>query len=223
MNFSVLTLFPEMIEDGVSHSIIKRAREKGIINVNCVNIRDFSDDKHGHVDDYPFGGGGGMLMRAEPVYSAYQNVARPGARVLYMSPQGQTFDQKMAAELAREEDVVLLCGHYEGIDERVIEEIAPEEISLGDFVMTGGELAALVIIDAVSRLIPGVLSEGSSQYESFQNGLLEYPQYTRPAVWRGKSVPEVLLSGHHANINQWRLEQSVTRTMKKRPELLSHE
>lgn len=222
-SFYVLTLFPEMIDAALSHSIIGRAVNEGIINVEAVNIRDFSKDKHRHVDDYPYGGGAGMVMQPQPIYDAYKSIEEKAgkARVIYMSPQGKRFNQKIAEELSREESIILLCGHYEGVDERIIEEIVTDEISIGDFVLTGGELAAAAIIDAVSRLVPGVLNkEESHEIESFSDGLLEYPQYTRPPVFMGREVPEVLLSGHHANIDKWRREQSIIRTYQKRPDML---
>ena len=212
-----------MIDDALRCSIIGRARENGIIQVNLRDIRDYTADKHRHVDDYPYGGGDGMVMQAEPIYEAYRSLSVPeGTRVIYLSPQGQVFNQKKARELADEEDIVILCGHYEGIDERIIEEIVTEEISLGDFVLSGGELGAMVLVDAVSRLIPGVLgNDTSSQDESFSGrGFLEYPQYTRPPEFLGRNVPEILLSGHHANIEKWRREQSFLRTVKKRPDLI---
>ena len=222
-SFYVLTLFPEMIDAALSHSIIGRAVNEGIINVEAVNIRDFSKDKHRHVDDYPYGGGAGMVMQPQPIYDAYKSIEEKAgkARVIYMSPQGKRFNQKIAEELSNEESIILLCGHYEGVDERIIEEIVTDEISIGDFVLTGGELAAAAIIDAVSRLVPGVLNkEESHEIESFSDGLLEYPQYTRPPVFMGREVPEVLLSGHHANIDKWRREQSIIRTYQKRPDML---
>ena len=222
-SFYVLTLFPEMIDAALSHSIIGRAVNEGIINVEAVNIRDFSKDKHRHVDDYPYGGGAGMVMQPQPIYDAYKSIEEKAgkARVIYMSPQGKRFNQKIAEELSKEESIIVLCGHYEGVDERIIEEIVTDEISIGDFVLTGGELAAAAIIDAVSRLVPGVLNkEESHEIESFSDGLLEYPQYTRPPVFMGREVPEVLLSGHHANIDKWRREQSIIRTYQKRPDML---
>lgn len=221
--FFVLTLFPEMIQQTLSHSIMGRAQKEGHISVEAINIRDYTLNKQKHVDDYPYGGGAGMVMQAQPIYDAYQSIAKKakGARVVYMTPQGRPFTQRIAEELSKEENLVFLCGHYEGIDERIIEEIVTDEISLGDFVLTGGELAAITIIDAVSRLVPGVLGkEDSFADESFSDGLLEYPQYTRPPVFHGKEVPEILLSGHHANIAKWRREQSLIRTVKKRPDLL---
>lgn len=221
--FFVLTLFPEMIQQTLSHSIMGRAQKEGHISVEAINIRGYTLNKQKHVDDYPYGGGAGMVMQAQPIYDAYQSIAEKaqGARVVYMTPQGRPFTQRIAEELSQEENLVFLCGHYEGIDERIIEEIVTDEISLGDFVLTGGELAAITIIDAVSRLVPGVLGkEDSFADESFSDGLLEYPQYTRPPVFHGKEVPEILLSGHHANIAKWRREQSLIRTVKKRPDLL---
>lgn len=224
MNFHVLTLFPDMIRGGFQTSITGRAAEKGLLSLEAVNIRDFSVNRHNRVDDYPYGGGAGMVMQAEPVCLAYESVAsrllgKP--RVLYMSPQGRVFDQKMAEEFAKEEELIFLCGHYEGIDERVLEEIVTDEVSIGDYVLTGGELPALVIMDAVSRLLEGVLhNEESAQFDSFHDNLLEYPQYSRPEEWRGKKVPSVLLSGHHANVEKWRREQSLLRTRERRPDLL---
>lgn len=226
MKFHIMTLFPDMVMNGLSESITGRAMEKGNIQIHPVNIRDFSDNKYRHVDDYTYGGGAGMLMQPEPVYRAYQSIVNEDVscpkkpRVLYMTPQGTTFSQKMAEELAKEEELVLLCGHYEGIDERVLEEIVTDYVSIGDFVLTGGELPAMMIIDAVSRLIPGVLGcDESALYESFYDGLLEYPQYTRPEVWHERKVPDVLLSGHHKNIADWRYEMSLERTKKRRPDL----
>ena len=230
MHFHILTLFPEMVLNGLSESIIGRASQKGLISVDALNIRDYTLDKHKKVDDYPYGGGAGMLMQAQPVYDAYQAVVeqiqdrkQAGAkkpRVIYVTPQGEVFTQKKATELAQEEDLVFLCGHYEGIDERVLEEIVTDYISIGDYVLTGGELPAMVMIDTISRLVPGVLSNGeSAETESHSNGLLEYPQYSRPEVWHEKRVPEVLLSGHHANIDKWRLEQALQRTRERRPEM----
>ncbi len=224
MNFYILTLFPEMIQQGLGTSITGRALEKGTISLEAVNIRDYAENKHHKVDDYPYGGGAGMVMQAAPVYGAYEavkeNMASP-PRVVYLTPQGQVFHQKMAEELAREENLVFLCGHYEGIDERVLEEIVTDYVSIGDYVLTGGELPAMVMIDAISRMVPGVLSnEESARTESFSDNLLEHPQYSRPEVWRGKNVPQVLLSGHHANIERWRREQSLLRTAVRRPDLL---
>ena len=259
MNFHVLTLFPEMIEQGVNTSITGRAINNGLLSINAVNISDYSFNNHNSVDDYPYGGGAGMLMQAEPVYLAYEavkeqidkrkqenikseevtstepadcsevrnsdlqdeNSKKRPLRVVYLSPQGDVFNQKMAEEMAQEEDLVLLCGHYEGIDERVLEEIVTDYVSIGDYVLTGGELPAMVMIDTISRLVPGVLhNDVSAEFESFQDNLLEYPQYSRPEEWRGKKVPPILLSGHHANIEKWRREQSILRTMERRPDLL---
>ena len=226
MNFFVLTLFPEMITDTLSHSITGRAIKDGKINIEAVNIRDFSKNKHKHVDDYPYGGGAGMVMQPQPVYDAYKSIeqkAGENTRVVYMTPQGKTFNQKMAEDFSKEENIIFLCGHYEGIDERVIEEIVTDEVSIGDFVLTGGELASIMMIDAISRLVPGVLGkEESFQDESFSDNLLEYPQYTRPAEFMGKKVPDVLLSGHHGNIAKWRREQSIIRTIEKRPDLIKN-
>lgn len=255
MNFHILTLFPEMVENGLKTSIIGRAVAGGLLSIEAVNIRDFAFNKHQSVDDYPYGGGAGMLMQAEPVYLAYKDIEEriqkriqnaeteeqdaevkvqnagiqdaetvsqdKKLRVVYLSPQGKTFDQKMAEELAEEEDLVLLCGHYEGIDERVLEEIVTDYVSIGDYVLTGGELPAMVMVDTISRLVPGVLhNDVSAEFESFQDNLLEYPQYSRPEEWHGKKVPPVLLSGHHANIEKWRREQSILRTYERRPDLL---
>lgn len=224
MNYHVLTLFPEMIEQGLHTSIIGRAMEKGLLSLDAVNIRDFSTDKHKRVDDYIYGGGAGLLMQAEPVYQAYLSVKEKigkAPRVIYMTPQGQVFHQKLAEELAQEEDLVFLCGHYEGIDERVLEEIVTDNVSIGDYVLTGGELPAMVMIDAISRYVPGVLNnEDSAGEDSFSNQLLEYPQYSRPEVWHDKQVPPVLLSGHHGKVDAWRREQSLLRTFQRRPELL---
>lgn len=244
MNFYILTLFPEMVMNGLNTSIIGRAAARDLLSIEAVNIRDYAFNKHQSVDDYPYGGGAGMLMQAEPVYLAYKAVEEKiearrqeksaecpnmdgqaaeskKLRVVYLSPQGDTFNQKMAEELAQEEDLVLLCGHYEGIDERVLEEIVTDYVSIGDYVLTGGELPAMVMVDTISRLVPGVLhNDVSAEFESFQDNLLEYPQYSRPEEWHGKKVPEVLLSGHHANIEKWRREQSILRTKERRPDLL---
>ncbi len=221
MKFSVLTLFPEMLS-ALGESIIGRAINKGIIETEYVNIRDFSTDKHRRVDDYPYGAGGGMVMQPQPIYDAYRRVAGESKpRVIYMSPQGKTLTQDKARELATYDHIVILCGHYEGVDERILEEIVDEEVSIGDYVLTGGELPAMVLIDCVSRMIEGVLdSEETASVESHYNGLLEYPQYTRPPQFMGREVPEILLSGHHANIEKWRREQSILRTHKKRPDLI---
>ena len=219
MKFDVLTLFPEMFEP-LNASIIGRAREKNLIEINLINIRDFSKDKHKKVDDTPYGGGAGMVMMPDVVYDAYKSVGDENAKVIYMSPQGQKLNQKKVEELAKQEHLIILCGHYEGIDQRVIDKIVDEEISIGDYVLTGGELPAMVLIDAVSRYNSGVIAEESREEESFANGLLEYPQYTRPEVFEGERVPEVLLSGHHANIEKWRKEKALEITAKKRPDLL---
>ena len=262
MNFHILTLFPEMVMSGLNTSIIGRAAARGLLSIEAVNIRDYAFNKQQSVDDYPYGGGAGMLMQAEPVYLAYKAVEdqilarteqaeRTGElkgleqaesaeqtvsavqaenieeaaekkklRVVYLSPQGDTFSQEMAEELAKEEDLILLCGHYEGIDERVLEEIVTDYVSIGDYVLTGGELPAMVMVDTISRLVPGVLhNDVSAEFESFQDHLLEYPQYSRPEEWHGKKVPEVLLSGHHANIEKWRRQQSILRTRERRPDL----
>lgn len=232
MNFHILTLFPDMVTDGLHTSILARAMEKELISVQAVNIRDYTTNRHGKVDDYIYGGGAGLLMQAQPVYDAWKALEeeiqqkhpdRPAGRrtrVVFLTPVGRVFDQSMARELAGEEDLILLCGHYEGIDERVLEEIVTDPVSIGDFVLTGGELPAMMIVDAVSRMVPGVLgNEMSAQTDSFQDGLLEYPQYSRPEVWNGKRVPEILLSGDHAKVDAWRLEQSLERTRKLRPDL----
>ena len=224
MNFYIMTLFPEMVMDGLHTSIIGRAVNNGLLSIEAVNIRDYAFNKHNSVDDYPYGGGAGMLMQAEPVYQCYRALEeRIGKkpRVVYLSPQGKTFHQEMAEEFAKEEELVFLCGHYEGIDERVLEEIVTDYVSIGDYVLTGGELPAMIMVDAISRMVPGVLhNDVSAEFESFQDHLLEYPQYSRPEVWHDKRVPEVLMSGHHANIEKWRREQSVIRTAKNRPDLL---
>lgn len=227
MNFHVLTLFPEMIVNGLNTSITGRAIEKEIISLNAINIRDYSKNKHLKVDDYPYGGGAGMVMQAEPIYDAYSDLkdklGKEKLRVVYLTPQGKVFNQSIAKELAAEEDIVFLCGHYEGIDERVLELIVTDYISIGDYVLTGGELPAMVMIDAISRLVPNVLSnESSAEFESFYDNLLEHPQYTRPEEYMGKNVPEVLLSGHHLNIEEWRRRQSILRTLNRRPELLKN-
>lgn len=250
MDFYVMTLFPEMITNTLNTSITGRAMESGLISVHAVDIREYTENKHKRVDDYPYGGGAGMVMQAQPVcgcYKAVQEMAvkrrkerlekkrleagQQGAdqpeisqkplRVIYLTPQGQVFHQKMAEELAQEEELVFLCGHYEGIDERALEMIVTDYVSIGDYVLTGGEMPAMIMIDAIARLVPGVLNnKESAEFESFQDGLLEYPQYTRPEEYEGRRVPEVLLSGHHANIEKWRREQSVLRTAERRPDLL---
>ena len=224
MDFHVMTLFPDMITDGLNTSITGRAIKAGVMSVTAHDIRDYSNDKHLKVDDYPYGGGAGMLMQAEPVYLSYESIAeRIGRkpRVIFLTPQGKTFNQDMAKEFALEEDLVFLCGHYEGIDERVLEEIVTDYVSIGDYVLTGGELPALVMMDTISRLVPGVLNNDiSAQTESFSDDLLEYPQYTRPEEWNGKKVPPVLLSGNHKLLAQWYREQSVIRTAQRRPDLI---
>lgn len=253
MNFYVMTLFPEMVSGGLNTSIIGRAVEAGLLSINAVNIRDFSTEAHGHVDDYPYGGGAGMVMQAQPIYDCYKSIeeritacGRKKPRVLYTSPAGRVFDQEMAKELAKEEDLVILCGHYEGVDERVLEILDAEDVSIGDYVLTGGELASMVMIDAISRMVPGVLTNNASgEDESFSKvnpaveftkkgrkevygeyhkeeslTLLEYPQYTRPEEFMGMRVPDVLLSGHHENIEKWRRSQSLIRTKNRRPDLL---
>ncbi len=230
MYFHVLTLFPEMIMDGLNNSILGRAMEKGCIRAEAVNIRDYTLDKHQKVDDYTYGGGAGMLMQAQPVYDCVQavidrirhrnqeEISTP--RIIYVTPQGRVFNQQMAKEFAGEEDLIFLCGHYEGIDERVLEEVVTDHVSIGDYVLTGGELPAMVMIDAIARLVPGVLNnDESAMTDSFGNGLLEYPQYSRPRVWRDKEVPPVLLSGNHKLIEKWRLEKSIERTKEQRPDL----
>lgn len=227
MKFHVMTLFPEMIEDATKVSILGRAINNDLISIDAINIRDFSENKHMKVDDYPYGGGAGMVMQAMPIYKAYQSIIdkrqnkNKKPRVLYMTPQGKVFNQKMAEELAKEDELIFLCGHYEGIDERVLEEIVTDNVSIGDFVLTGGEMPSLMMIDAISRLVPGVLhNDISAEFESFQDNLLEYPQYSRPEEVLGRKVPDVLLSGHHGNIEKWRREQSIIRTYKRRPDLL---
>lgn len=223
MRFDILTLFPEIIDAVLKESIIGRAQEKGILKVNAVNIRDFSQNKHKKADDYPYGGGGGMIMTAQPIYEAYLSIAKNleyKPKVIYLSPQGRVLTQEVVKELSMDKHIVLLCGHYEGIDERIIEEIVDEEVSIGDYVLTGGELPAMVLIDSVSRLIPGVLSnEDSYSQESHYDGLLEYPQYTRPVEFNNRKVPDILLSGHHANITRWRRKEAIKRTYQKRPDL----
>ena len=225
MNYHILTLFPEMVMDGLNTSIIGRAVEKGLISIEAINIRDYSKDKHNPVDDAPYGGGAGMVMQPGPVCDSYEDLCRKigkRPRVLYMTPQGQTFNQSIAEELAKEEDLVFLCGHYEGIDERALELIVTDYLSVGDYVLTGGELPAMVMIDCISRLVPGVLNNDvSAEIESFHDNFLEYPQCTRPEVYEGKKVPEVLLSGHHKNIETWRRQQSIKRTLERRPDLLA--
>ena len=221
MKFDVLTLFPEMFEP-LKQSIIKRAAEKKLIDIKLVNIRDFSEDKHNKVDDTPYGGGAGMLMKPDVVDRAYNSVKSENAKVIYLTPQGKTLNQKIVKDLSKQEHLILLCGHYEGIDQRVLDKIVDEEISIGDYVLTGGELPAMVLIDSVSRYVEGVLSNESTEEESFSNGLLEYPQYTRPEIFDNVKVPDVLISGHHENIRKWRRERSLENTFKKRPEMLEN-
>lgn len=222
MKFSVLTLFPEMFSI-LNESIIGRAKEKKLIDIDIINIRNFSKNKHKKVDDTPYGGGAGMVIRPDVVYDAYKSINDEKAKVIYLSPQGKRLNQSKVQELSRENHIILLCGHYEGIDQRVLDEIVDEEISIGDYVLTGGELPTMVLIDSVSRHIEGVLSKESIEEESFSNGLLEYPQYTRPESFLGREVPEILKSGHHENINKWRKEKSLEITKVKRPDLLKKE
>ena len=223
MKFYIMTLFPDMVMNGLNTSIIGKAMEKELLSIDAVDIRDYTLDKHRHVDDYPYGGGAGMVMQAQPVYDCFKDIEKnleKKPRVLFMTPTGKTFNQDMAKELSQEENLVFLCGHYEGIDKRVLDKIVTDEVSIGDFVLTGGELPAMMMIDAISRLIPGVLNNDiSAETESFTDNLLEYPQYTRPEVWEGEAVPAVLLSGHHANIEKWRREQSLLITKERRPDL----
>ena len=232
MNFHIMTLFPEMVEQGLTTSILGRAVENNLITIDTVNIRDYTDDlKHRKVDDYTYGGGAGMLMQAQPIYDCWkaieskiQNKNADGVshkkRVIYVTPQGSVFQQNMAQTFAGEDDLIFLCGHYEGVDERVLETIVTDYVSIGDYVLTGGELPAMVMIDAIARLVPGVLNNDvSAETESFDDGLLEYPQYSRPEVWMDRKVPQILLSGDHAKVDQWRLEQSIERTRQRRPDL----
>ncbi len=225
MHFYIMTLFPDMVMDALGTSITGRAVENGYISIEAIDIRDYAYNKHNSVDDYPYGGGAGMLMQPEPVYQCYKALIEKighTPRLIYTTPAGQTFDQSMAETFSKEEDLIILCGHYEGIDERVLEEIVTDPVSIGDYVVTGGELPAMLMVDAISRLVPGVLhNDESAECESFQDHLLEYPQYSRPEVWHGKQVPEVLLSGHHANVEKWRREQSIIRTAQNRPDLLA--
>ena len=224
MKFYIMTLFPEMVMQTLSASITGRAMERGDLVVEAVNIRDYSKDKHKSVDDYPYGGGAGMVMQAQPIYDCYESIVSRidgDHKCIYLTPQGRVFKQGIASELSSEENLILLCGHYEGIDERVLEEIVDDYISIGDYVLTGGELPAIVLVDAVARLLPGVLhNEESAVGESFTDGLLEYPQYSRPEVWHDRQVPPILLSGDHAKVDAWRHEQSVLRTHTRRPDLL---
>lgn len=221
MKFDVLTLFPEMFKS-LEESIIGKAKEKNLIDINLINIRDFSKDKHKKVDDTPYGGGAGMVMKADVVYDAFKSIKQDNAKVIYLTPQGKTLNQKKVEELSKESHLILLCGHYEGIDQRVIDKIVDEEISIGDYVLTGGEIPAMVLIDSVSRYIEGVLSKDSTKEESFSNGMLEYPQYTRPEVFENKKVPEILLTGHHENIEKWRRKKAIEITYKKRPDILKN-
>ena len=224
MNFHVLTLFPEMIEQGIHNSITGRALDRNLISVHAINMRDFSENRYGQVDDYPYGGGAGMVIQPGPVYRSYESIVKTleyKPRVVYLTPQGKVFDQSMAEEFSKEKDIVFLCGHYEGIDERVLDMIVTDHISIGDYVLTGGELPAMVMMDAISRLVPGVLNNDlSAEFESFYDNLLEYPQYTRPAEFMGMEVPEILLSGNHQNVDRWRREQSLKRTYQRRPDML---
>ena len=224
MRIDILTLFPEMCNSYLSESIIGRARKAGKVQIECVDIRDYTKDKHRRVDDTPYGGGMGMIMQVEPIYDCYNSLCRKTdakPHLIYLTPQGKTLTQKRVRELAQMDNIALLCGHYEGIDERVIEELQPEEISVGDYVLTGGELPALILADSISRMLPGVLSEDECfEEESHYSSLLEYPQYTRPYEWRGRTVPDVLLTGHHANVDKWRRQQSLKRTFERRPDML---
>jgi len=225
MNYYVMTLFPEMIKSGMNTSIMGRAMEKNLIHLETINIRDYADNKHMKVDDYPYGGGAGMVMQAQPIYNAYNILEEKigkKPRVVYLTPQGKVFNQEIAKELASESEIVFLCGHYEGIDERVLDEIVTDHVSIGDYVLTGGELPAMVMMDTISRMLPGVLgNQESAQFETFHDNLLECPQYSRPEVWHDKQVPLVLLSGHHANVESWRREQALKRTAERRPDLLT--
>ena len=224
MNFHILTLFPDMVMQGLSTSIIGRAKDRGLLSIEAVNIRDYTLERHKKVDDYPYGGGAGMLMQAQPVYDAWKSVVdRIGykPRTFYLTPQGPTFTQPIAKDLAQEKDLILLCGHYEGIDERVLEEIVTDYVSIGYYVLTGGERPAMVMVDAISRMVPGVLTnDESGSTESFECNLLEYPQYSRPEEWMGKKVPSILLSGDHKKVDEWRREQAILRTIERRPDLL---
>ncbi len=225
MNYYILTLFPEMVMSGLNTSIIGRGIKNGHISIEAINIRDYATNKHGTVDDYPYGGGAGMVMQAEPIYLAYealrQRIGSKKPRVIYLTPQGKTFSQGMAAEYAKEEELIFLCGHYEGVDQRILDMIVTDEVSIGDYVLTGGELPAMVMIDTISRLVSGVLNnDDSAVFESFHSNLLEYPQYTRPAEFMGRKVPDVLLSGDHAKVEQWRYEESLRITKERRPDLL---
>jgi tRNA (guanine37-N1)-methyltransferase len=220
MHFDIFTLFPGMFQGPFSESILKRAQERGLLSVALHNIRDATTDKHHIVDDYPYGGGAGMVMKPEPIFAELEAVYQ-GGPIILMTPQGRTFNQQIARELAQEARISLLCGHYEGIDERVCRHLVTDEISLGDYVLTGGELAAMIIVDAVSRLLPGVLTEGSAEDESHSNNLLEYPQYTRPPEFRGWRIPDILLSGHHEQIARWRRKEALRKTRQRRPDLFA--
>ena len=225
MKIHIMTLFPDMVMNGLNTSILARAMDKGFVEIEAVNIRDYTTDKHKKVDDYPYGGGAGMLMQAQPVYDSHLPITakqktKQRVRTIYVTPQGKTFNQQMAKDLASEQELIFLCGHYEGVDERVLEEIVTDYISIGDYVLTGGELPAMVMVDAIARLVPGVLNNSdSAETESFSDNLLEYPQYSRPEIWNDKRVPEILLSGDHAKVDAWRLEQSIARTKERRPDL----
>lgn len=225
MDFHIMTLFPDMVQNGLNTSILARAAQRELISIKTYNIRDYTTDRHKKVDDYTYGGGAGMLMQAQPVYDCYSAIVaaqrtRQRIRTIYLTPQGRLFHQEMAKELASEEQLIFLCGHYEGVDERVLEEIVTDTISIGDYVLTGGEFAAMVMVDAIARLVPGVLNNNdSAETESFTDHLLEYPQYSRPEVWHDRRVPEILLSGDHAKVDAWRLEQSIARTKERRPDL----
>lgn len=224
MRMDVLTLFPEMFEGVFNSSILGKAKEKQLVELNTVNFREFANNKHNTVDDYPYGGGGGMVLKAEPIFSAVESIVKPDGprpRVILMCPQGETFTQAKAEELAQEEHLIFICGHYEGYDERIREYLVTDEFSVGDYVLTGGELPAMVMIDSIARLLPGVLGNDTSAVtDSFSTGLLEYPHYTRPAEFRGWKVPDILLSGHHAKVAEWRMQQSLRRTLQRRPDLL---
>ena len=226
MRIDIMTLFTDMCDSVLNESIIGRARQAGKVEINTIDIRDFSIDKHRHVDDKPYGGGNGMVMLAEPIYRCYNSICEQiGKRphLVYMTPQGKTLTQQRVKELSKLDNIVILCGHYEGVDERVIDELQPEEISIGDYVLTGGELPALILADSISRMLDGVLSNDECfEEESHYNSLLEYPQYTHPAVWNGREVPEVLLSGHHQNVDKWRRKQSIKRTYERRPDMLEN-
>jgi tRNA (guanine37-N1)-methyltransferase len=220
MHFDIFTLFPAMFQGPLTESILKRAQDRDLLHIDLHNIRDATTDKHHVVDDYTYGGGAGMVMKPDPVFAAIEAVHQ-GGPIIYLTPQGRPFNQQIAHELALEPRITLLCGHYEGIDERIVEHLVTDEISIGDYVLTGGELAAIILVDAIGRLVPGVLTEGSATEESHSNNLLEYPQYTRPPEFRGWGIPEVLLSGHHANITRWRRKEAIRRTRQRRPDLFA--